>query len=73
MENITAILYLIAAICFILALKGLSSPKAAQRGNFYGIAGMAIAFITTLALADKPIWGLMGGAVIIGGLIGGTL
>ena len=42
----TAILYLIAAICFILALKGLSSPKTARRGNLIGAAGAIIAVIT---------------------------
>ena len=42
----TAILYLIAAICFILALKGLSSPKTARRGNLIGAAGATIAVIT---------------------------
>ena len=42
----TAILYLIAAVCFILALKGLSSPKTARRGNLIGAAGAIIAVIT---------------------------
>lgn len=43
-----ATLYLIAAICFILSLKGLASPATARRGNYFGIAGMAIAMITTM-------------------------
>ena len=47
--NFSAIAYLIAAVCFILALKGLSSPTSARRGNLFGIAGMAIAVATTLA------------------------
>ena len=42
----TAILYLIAAVCFILALKGLSSPKTARRGNLIGAAGALIAVVT---------------------------
>ena len=42
----TAILYLVAAVCFILALKGLSSPKTARRGNLIGAAGAIIAVIT---------------------------
>ena len=42
----TAILYLAAAICFILALKGLSSPKTARRGNLIGAAGAIVAVIT---------------------------
>ncbi|MFC0686034.1 NAD(P)(+) transhydrogenase (Re/Si-specific) subunit beta [Novosphingobium clariflavum] len=43
-----AIAYLIAGICFILALRGLSSPATSRRGNRYGMAGMAIAVVTTL-------------------------
>ena len=42
----TAILYLVAAVCFILALKGLSSPKTARRGNLIGAAGAMIAVVT---------------------------
>jgi NAD(P) transhydrogenase subunit beta len=44
--------YLIAAICFILALKGLSSPKEARRGNIIGIIGMAIALVVTFYLPN---------------------
>ena len=44
-------LYLIASVCFIMALKGLSSPESSRAGNLYGIAGMAIAIITTLVFA----------------------
>ena len=47
-ENITAICYLISAIFFILALKGLSHPESARNGNIMGIIGMIIAIITTL-------------------------
>ena len=42
----TALLYLVAAVCFILALKGLSSPKTARRGNLIGAAGATLAVIT---------------------------
>jgi NAD(P) transhydrogenase subunit beta len=42
----TAILYLVAAVCFILALRGLSSPKTARRGNLIGAAGALIAVVT---------------------------
>ncbi len=44
-----ALLYLIAGVCFILALRGLSSPATSQRGNRLGIVGMTIAVLTTLA------------------------
>ena len=47
-SNLSAVLYLISAVCFILALKGLSSPASARSGNLFGIAGMAIAVTTTL-------------------------
>ena len=40
--------YLISGICFILALRGLSSPDSSRRGNLIGMAGMAIAVVTTL-------------------------
>jgi len=48
--NQLALWYLVAAASFILALKGLSSPHTARRGNVYGMAGMAIALLVTLAL-----------------------
>ncbi|HVM36987.1 MAG TPA: NAD(P)(+) transhydrogenase (Re/Si-specific) subunit beta, partial [Sphingomicrobium sp.] len=43
------IAYLVAGVCFILALRGLSSPTSSQRGNRAGMIGMAIAVVTTLA------------------------
>ena len=49
-DSLPALLYLVASICFIMALRGLSSPETARGGNFYGIAGMAIAIVTTLAM-----------------------
>lgn len=71
--NLSALLYLVAAIFFILSLKGLSSPVSARKGNTYGMVGMGIAVATTLLMAHKPIWALMAGAIIIGGAIGATL
>ena len=41
--NVVALLYLVSGVLFILALRGLSSPESSRRGNFYGMAGMAIA------------------------------
>ena len=46
--NLVALGYLVAAVCFILALRGLSSPTSARQGNMIGIAGMAIAILFTL-------------------------
>ncbi len=47
--NLVALLYLVAGVLFILALRGLSSPESSQRGNLFGMTGMAIAMVTTLA------------------------
>jgi NAD(P) transhydrogenase subunit beta len=51
--NLVTLLYLIASICFIQALKGLSHPATARRGNAFGMTGMAIAALTTAALIVK--------------------
>src|SRR5439155_12900249 len=62
--------YLVAGVCFILALRGLSSPETSRRGNLTGMLGMAIAVGTTLgthALATLP---EISGAILVGGGIG---
>ena len=46
--NIVALLYLVAGVLFILALRGLSSPETSRQGNLFGMIGMAIAIVTTL-------------------------
>ena len=46
--NLTSLLYLVAAVLFILALRGLSSPVTSRRGNQFGMIGMAIAILATL-------------------------
>src|SRR5215472_10843945 len=68
--NLVALWYLVASVCFILALKGLSSPETARRGNAFGIAGMTIAVITTLAIVAKGRLDLILIAMLIGGMIG---
>jgi NAD(P) transhydrogenase subunit beta len=62
--------YLIAGVCFILALRGLSSPATSQRGNRLGMMGMAIAVGTTLAIHDIASIAEIVGAIAIGGGIG---
>ena len=51
--NLVTLFYLVASVCFIQALKGLSSPSTARIGNSFGMAGMAIAVLTTVALIAK--------------------
>ncbi|HQQ52998.1 MAG TPA: NAD(P)(+) transhydrogenase (Re/Si-specific) subunit beta, partial [Ottowia sp.] len=48
--NLVVLLYLVASVCFIQALKGLSHPTTSIRGNVFGMTGMAIAVLTTIAL-----------------------
>ena len=48
--NLVTTLYLIASICFIQALKGLSHPTTSRRGNLFGMLGMGLAIITTVGL-----------------------
>ncbi|MEE9332201.1 MAG: NAD(P)(+) transhydrogenase (Re/Si-specific) subunit beta, partial [Methylophilaceae bacterium] len=62
--NITAAVYLIAAVLFILSLKGLSSPKNAGRGNVLGMLGMAIAIVTTLFVGQQLVFSLIFAAII---------
>ena len=73
--NLITVLYLVASICFIQALKGLSHPTTSRRGNLFGMLGMGLAIITTVGLiyklgADIATQGI--GYVIVGLLIGGT-
>jgi len=62
--------YLVASVCFILALKGLSHPETARRGNYFGIAGMTIAVLTTIAVVAKGRIDLILIAMLVGGSIG---
>jgi len=68
--SVTTLAYLVAAVCFIMALRGLSSPETARSGNMYGMAGMVIAILTTLAspVVKDYTWIVLG--VAIGGAAG---
>jgi NAD(P) transhydrogenase subunit beta len=68
--DLTGLLYLIAAVCFIMALRGLSSPETARRGNATGIIGMVIAVATTLADPNVLSFELIIAGVVVGGAIG---
>ena len=70
--NIAALLYLVAGVLFILSLRGLSSPVTSRQGNMFGMVGMAIAIVTTLALA-RPNYVTAWLLVILGMGIGGGI
>ena len=68
--NIVTLLYLIASVCFIQALKGLSHPTTSIRGNLFGMIGMAIAALTTAALIVELSGGkAQGMGLVLGGLV----
>jgi NAD(P) transhydrogenase subunit beta len=68
--NLTALAYLAAAVLFILALRGLSSPESARRGNVFGITGMLIAVGATIVSPDITSYAWILAALVIGGAIG---
>ena len=68
--NLVAILYLISALLFIFALRGLSHPESARLGNIFGIIGMFIAIFTTLMFQSIFSYVEIGVAIFIGGAIG---
>ena len=69
--NSVALAYLVAAVLFILTLKGLSSPVSSRRGNMFGMIGMAIAVLTTLTLTHNVVYILI--AIAVGGTIGAII
>ncbi len=74
--NLVALLYLLAGVLFILALRGLSSPDSSRRGNLFGMTGMAIAVATTLGShppASPVAWALVAGGIAIGGGTGAVI
>ncbi|MDP3841808.1 MAG: NAD(P)(+) transhydrogenase (Re/Si-specific) subunit beta, partial [Oxalobacteraceae bacterium] len=76
--NLVTLLYLIASVSFIQALKGLSHPSTARRGNAFGMIGMAIAVATTIALiiklkSEASGAGMGYGLVILGVVVGGSI
>ncbi|WP_175837541.1 NAD(P)(+) transhydrogenase (Re/Si-specific) subunit beta [Burkholderia anthina] len=81
--DMVTLLYLVASICFIQALKGLSHPRTARRGNLFGMAGMLVAALTTVAVVVRlggdaaqhgfSGLGLIGAGLVVGGGIGAFL
>jgi NAD(P) transhydrogenase subunit beta len=75
--NLVTLLYLVASVCFIQALKGLSHPTTSRRGNLFGMIGMVIAILTTAALiiglAREGTVALGLGRILLGLLVGGSV
>src|SRR5947207_12898153 len=74
--NLAAVLYLVAGVLFIVALRGLPSPASSRQGNLFGMIGMAIAVATTLAShppADGVAWLLVILGIAVGGSIGAVI
>ena len=71
--SLAALLYLVSGALFIMALRGLSSPATSRQGNTYGMIGMGIAILTTLAVAAPTsplVWMVIIAGIAIGGGIG---
>ena len=74
--NLAAVLYLVAGVLFILSLRGLSSPASSRQGNWFGMIGMTIAIVTTLAAhppTDVIGWILVILGIGIGGSVGAVI
>jgi len=69
-QNLASLLYLVASVCFILALRGLSHPETARGGNRFGMIGMAIAVAITLGMLPEIDFVLILAGVLVGGAIG---
>ncbi|MEH6403485.1 MAG: NAD(P)(+) transhydrogenase (Re/Si-specific) subunit beta [Sneathiella sp.] len=71
--NFTALAYLVSAILFILALRGLSSPESSRRGNVMGMVGMLIAVVVTILDPGVVSYEWIIGGIVIGGAIGAVI
>ncbi|WP_331352129.1 NAD(P)(+) transhydrogenase (Re/Si-specific) subunit beta [Cellvibrio sp. UBA7671] len=69
-ESLTSLAYLVAAVLFIMALRGLSSPESSRKGNLFGMLGMLIAVITTVLSPAVTSYGWILSALAIGAVIG---
>jgi NAD(P) transhydrogenase subunit beta len=69
-ETLIAFLYLIASVCFIMALRGLSSPESSRGGLLYGVGGMVIAIVTTIALPIVQSYWFIVVGIAVGGAVG---
>ena len=69
-SNLVSIFYLISALLFIMALRGLSHPESSRKGNIFGMIGMILAITTTLMFKGVLSYAEIGVAILIGGSIG---
>jgi H+-translocating NAD(P) transhydrogenase subunit beta len=72
-NNLSTVAYIVASGLFILSLSGLSNQETAKKGNLYGIAGMAIAFLATALSQNVSGYGVLGAVIVPGAIIGAIL
>ena len=70
MASFAALIYLVASVLFILALRGLSHPETARQGLTFGMTGMALAIVTTLLLPQVSAWLIILLGIAVGGSVG---
>src|SRR5690625_7178542 len=68
--DLTSLAYLVAAVLFIMALRGLSSPESSRAGNYFGMLGMFIAVVTTALSPEVESYGWILAALAIGAVVG---
>lgn len=72
-SNMSSFLYLVSAVSFIMALRGLSSAATSRSGNLYGIFGMTVAILTTLLMPNISRYGIILAGILVGGGIGAII
>ncbi|MBV1922118.1 MAG: NAD(P)(+) transhydrogenase (Re/Si-specific) subunit beta, partial [Pseudomonadales bacterium] len=72
-EGVLTAAYIGASVLFILSLSGLSNQETAQRGNWFGIIGMAVAILATILSESVTGYGVLAVVIVVGGAIGFTL
>jgi NAD(P) transhydrogenase subunit beta len=72
-DSISSVAYIAASALFIMSLGGLSNQETAKRGNVYGIIGMLIAFVATIVRSDVTGYGILGGVILPGAIVGAIL
>ncbi|MBU6474518.1 MAG: NAD(P)(+) transhydrogenase (Re/Si-specific) subunit beta [Alphaproteobacteria bacterium] len=71
--TVTLLSYLVSSVCCIMALRGLSGPETARNGLLFGVAGMALAIVTTILLPEVHSYGLIVLGIVIGGSVGAVI